>query len=195
MRVDRHSGLLEGVRFLPSPNHDQRPGGESPSLLVIHGISLPPGEYGGPWIDALFTNTLDPRGHPYFSEIHQLRVSSHLLIRRDGEVVQYVPFSERAWHAGVSSYQGRECCNDFAIGIELEGTDDEPYETIQYHVLAECIDALLQVYPQLSPEGITGHCDIAPGRKSDPGPYFDWAYLKGLLGELALAKRRGSTDT
>ncbi len=181
---------MRGVRYLASPNCDPRPGGEKPRLLVIHGISLPPAEYGGPWIDALFTNSLDPQAHPYFAEIHQLRVSSHLLIRRDGEVVQYVPFNQRAWHAGISAYQGRERCNDFSIGIELEGTDDEPYEEVQYQMLAESVAALMTVYPELSAERITGHSDIAPGRKTDPGPYFDWPHFYTLL-EMS----RASTDT
>jgi AmpD protein len=181
IRVDPDSGLLDRARHVASPNCDQRPQGEQPSLLVIHGISLPPGEYGGPWIDALFTNTLDPSAHPYFADIHQLRVSSHLLIRRDGEVVQYVPFHKRAWHAGLSSYRGRERCNDFSIGIELEGTDDEPYEAVQYQVLAQCASALLRAYPAMSSEHITGHSDIAPGRKTDPGPYFDWQHFRRFL--------------
>jgi AmpD protein len=190
VRVDAKSGVMTGARFVASPNHDERPANELPTLIVIHGISLPPGEYGGPWIDALFTNTLEPQAHPYFAEIHQLRVSSHLLIRRDGELVQYVPFDKRAWHAGASSYQGRERCNDFSIGIELEGTDEEPYEAVQYRVLAECVAALLAAYPQLSAERITGHSDIAPGRKSDPGPHFDWRYFFQLL-----EKGRASADT
>jgi AmpD protein len=186
---------MDGARHLTSPNSDQRPDGEMPGLLVIHGISLPPGEYGGPWIDALFTNNLDPQAHPYFAEIHQLRVSSHLLIRRDGELVQYVPFDKRAWHAGVSSYQGRACCNDFSIGIELEGTDAGAYEMVQYQVLAESVAALLAAYPALSAERITGHSDIAPGRKSDPGSHFDWHYFQRLLADAVLAKHQASIDT
>ena len=181
---------MTGARFVASPNYDERPDNEAPSLVVIHGISLPPGEYGGPWIDALFTNSLDPDAHPYFADIYQLRVSSHLLIRRDGELVQYVPLHKRAWHAGVSSYQGRERCNDFSIGIELEGTDEEPYTPEQYRVLAECIGALLAAYPSLSSERITGHSDIAPGRKTDPGPHFDWQLLSQLL-----EKNKKDTDT
>lgn len=195
MHVNRTTGMLEGARYLASPNCDQRPEGESPSLLVIHGISLPPGEYGGPWIDALFTNSLDPRADPYFEKIHQLQVSSHLLIRRDGETVQYVPLDKRAWHAGLSSYQGRERCNDFSIGIELEGTDNEPYEAVQYQVLAECVATLLVAYPELSRDRITGHSDIAPGRKSDPGPHFDWQHFRQLLDDSLLEKNRISTDT
>ncbi len=195
MHVNRTTGMLEGARYLASPNCDQRPEGESPSLLVIHGISLPPGEYGGPWIDALFTNSLDPRADPYFEKIHQLQVSSHLLIRRDGETVQYVSLDKRAWHAGLSSYQGRERCNDFSIGIELEGTDNEPYEAVQYQVLAECVATLLVAYPELSRDRITGHSDIAPGRKSDPGPHFDWQHFRQLLDDSLLEKNRISTDT
>ena len=187
MHIEKETGVVVGARFVDSPNHDARPDNEPPSLLVIHGISLPPGEFGGPWIDALFTNTLDPQAHPYFAGIHALRVSSHLLIRRDGELVQYVPFDKRAWHAGLSSYQGRERCNDFSIGIELEGTDEAPYEAAQYRVLAECVAALLAAYPQLSAERITGHSDIAPGRKSDPGPHFDWQHFHHQL-EIALAR-------
>ncbi len=185
--VNTHSGLLHGARRVDSPNWDERPDDTEPDLIVIHSISLPPGEYGGPWIDALFTNTLDPQGHPYFRDIYQLRVSSHLLIRRDGEVVQYVPFHRRAWHAGVSSYQGRERCNDFSIGIELEGSDNVPYEVVQYRVLADVITALQAAYPSLQRENITGHSDIAPGRKTDPGPAFDWNTLFAELGQQAPA--------
>jgi len=181
MHVDRGSGLLCDARQVESPNCDARPAGAEPELIVIHGISLPPGQYGGPWIDALFTNTLDPAAAPYFAGIHQLRVSAHLLIRRDGEVVQYVPFHRRAWHAGVSHYAGRERCNDFSVGIELEGSDEEPYEPVQYLRLAEVIAALERAYPRLSRERLVGHSDIAPGRKSDPGPAFDWHNLRSLL--------------
>lgn len=147
----------------------------------MHGISLPPGEYGGTWIDRLFTNSLPPQEHPYFAEVAGLKVSSHLLIRRDGEVVQYVPFHARAWHAGASSYCGRERCNDFSIGIELEGTDDSAYEPAQYRALRDAILALCAAYPSLSVERIAGHSDIAPGRKTDPGPAFDWPRLRALL--------------
>lgn len=183
MIVDAQSGLLIDARQVASPNWDERPEGSVPELVVIHGITLPPGQFGGPWIDALFTNALDPAAHPFFAEIHQLQVSSHLLIRRDGEVVQYVPFSKRAWHAGKSSYAGRERCNDFSIGIELEGTDETPYEVEQYKQLARVITALLHAYPTLSPTRITGHSDIAPGRKTDPGPFFQWSELYALLEE------------
>jgi AmpD protein len=175
------AGRLAPARYLPSPNCDMRPPECVIDLLVVHGISLPPGEYGGPWIDALFTNTLDPAAHPYFREIAPLRVSAHVLIRRDGEAVQYVPFEQRAWHAGASRYGGRECCNDFSIGIELEGDDDHPYDAAQYRVLAGVCRALIRAYPTLSPPRIVGHSDIAPGRKTDPGPYFDWPRLHAML--------------
>ncbi len=181
MKIDTARGLLEGVRQVCSPNQDHRCGEGPISLLVIHNISLPPGEYGGPWIDALFTNTLNPARHPYFETIVGQRVSAHVLIRRDGEVVQYVPFHRRAWHAGASCFQGRERCNDFSIGVELEGCDEQPYEGIQYARLVILTRALMRCYPAITPERIVGHCDIAPGRKTDPGPAFDWErYLAGL---------------
>ena len=179
--VDATSGLLRGARQVPSPNFDARPDGILPELIVVHGISLPPNEFGGPWIERLFTNTLPPDEHPYFATISQLQVSSHALIRRDGEVVQYVPFHRRAWHAGASSYQGRERCNDFSIGIELEGSDEIPYEPAQYRVLSALILELCAAYPSLSLSRIAGHSDIAPERKTDPGPAFDWQRLYALL--------------
>ena len=179
--IDTVTGLIATARQIPSPNCDERPADMAPELIVIHGISLPPGEFGGPWIDALFTNTLDPAAHPYFQEIHQLRVSSHLLIRRDGELVQYVPLHRRAWHAGASSHCGRERCNDFSIGIELEGTDELPYTPVQYQMLGTLIAALRAAYPALAAGQIAGHSDIAPGRKTDPGPCFDWPRLYALL--------------
>jgi AmpD protein len=180
-QVDAASGLLAGARQVASPNFDARPAGVTPDLLVIHGISLPPGEYGGSWIDQLFTNQLPWDAHPYFKQIEGMKVSSHLLIRRDGEVVQYVPFSQRAWHAGVSSYQGRERCNDFSIGIELEGADDAPYEAEQYRELTRVLLALYAGYPSLSLERLVGHSDVAPGRKTDPGDSFDWPRLRAML--------------
>ena len=152
-----------------------------PELLVIHGISLPPREFGGPWIDALFSNRLPAEPHPFFAELQGVRVSSHFLIRRTGELVQYVACSQRAWHAGLSSYQGRSRCNDFSIGIELEGCDDLPYSDAQYWQLSALIQQLLRAYPSLSAEHLVGHSDIAPGRKTDPGPAFDWARLRELL--------------
>ena len=179
--VDAHSGLLRGARYAPSPNFDARPDGILPELIVVHGISLPPGQFGGPWIERLFTNTLPPDEHPYFATISQLKVSSHMVIRRGGEPVQYVPFHERAWHAGASSFQGRERCNDFSVGIELEGGDEIAYEPAQYRMLSAIIIALCTAYPSLSLSRIAGHSDISPGRKTDPGPAFDWQRLYALL--------------
>lgn len=173
-------GWLTGVRKVPSTHCNERPDDEAPSLLVIHNISLPPGEFGGPWIDRLFTGTLPPDAHPYFADIAALKVAAHCLIRRDGEIVQYVSFDKRAWHAGVSQFRGRENCNDFSIGIELEGTDSEPYTGAQYRALQQVTQLLLQHYP-LTPSRITGHSDIAPVRKTDPGPAFDWDYYRQLL--------------
>ena len=181
MRIDPASHTVVGVRFVPSPNFDERPESIPVSLVVVHNISLPPNEFGGPYIEQLFTNQLDTNAHPYFEEIKDHKVSSHILIRRDGEVVQFVPFNKRAWHAGKSEYQGCENCNDFAIGIELEGTDEAPYEEVQYLVLATLIDSIRVVYPSLSKEDIVGHSDIAPGRKSDPGPAFQWDQLNEIL--------------
>ncbi|MFI3179823.1 MAG: 1,6-anhydro-N-acetylmuramyl-L-alanine amidase AmpD [Methylococcaceae bacterium] len=172
MIIEQHR--LTNAKQIPSPNYDDRPNPVDISLLVIHCISLPPGEFDNPYINQLFCNVLDPDAHPYFKEIHQLTVSAHLLIKRDGSCIQYVPFNKRAWHAGKSSYQGKERCNDFSIGIELEGTESIPYTEAQYIQLAEVIDSLLKAYPNLSKQQITGHSDIAPGRKNDPGASFDW---------------------
>ena len=179
--VHAATGLLIGVRQVLSPHWDERPAGVVPGLIVVHGISLPPGEYGGPWIERLFCANLPALAHPYFAEVAALRVSSHLLVRRDGQVLQFVPFTQRAWHAGASSWQERSNCNDFSIGIELEGTDDTPYEPAQYQALASLISALCAAYPELTGERVVGHSDIAPGRKSDPGAAFDWGRLRGLL--------------
>ncbi|SFF51393.1 AmpD protein [Fontimonas thermophila] len=178
-------GWLVGVRRVLSPNCDERPDPQDISLLVIHGISLPPGEFGGPWIDALFTNTLDAGAHPYFAAIAQLRVSAHLCIRRDGGLTQYVPFLRRAWHAGVSCFEGRSRCNDFSIGIELEGTDTRPYTARQYARLAAVTRRLLAAYPRITPARIVGHSDIAPGRKTDPGPAFDWTRYRRALASVS----------
>lgn len=164
-------GWLMGVRRVPSPNQDERPAEEGIGLVVIHNISLPPGRFGGPGILDLFTNRLDPAADPYYPGIAGLRVSAHFLIRRDGEVIQFVPCGRRAWHAGVSSWQGRPRCNDYSIGIELEGTDDLPFTDVQYEALNGLLAALVQVYPIT---GVAGHSDVAPGRKTDPGPCFDW---------------------
>jgi len=175
-----HNGWLQNVTHIPSPHHDERPENVSPSLLVIHNISLPPGQFGGPYINQLFTGTLNPTEHAFFDEIKHLRVSAHCLIRRDGEIIQYVPFHLRAWHAGQSSYQGKEKCNDFSIGIELEGTDFEPFTTAQYDSLTKLTCSLITLYPEIR-NHITGHSDIAPNRKTDPGPYFDWQRFKTQL--------------
>jgi len=181
MRIDRKNGIVAGARQVASPNCDDRPPGVEPELIVLHGISLPPGQFGGDAIDRLFTNTLAPAAHPYFEQVAGLRVSSHLLIRRDGELVQYVPIHRRAWHAGESCYCGRNACNDFSVGIELEGADDLPYADAQYDRLAQLIRALIAAYPSLHRRRIVGHCDVAPGRKTDPGPSFDWQRFYGLL--------------
>jgi AmpD protein len=172
---------MRGAAYIASPNRDARPSGVEADLIVVHGISLPPDEFGGPWIDRLFTNTLPPQEHPYFAEIASLRVSSHLVIRRDGALTQYVAFPERAWHAGVSCYEGRAACNDFSIGVELEGSDTIPYEERQYTALAAVVAALCAAYPRLSPARLVRHSDIAPGRKTDPGPAFDWPRARRLV--------------
>ena len=179
--VHTATGLLTGVRQTLSPHRDARPSGVQADLIVVHGISLPPGDYGGPWIEQFFTGNLPATVHPYFAEIAGQRVSAHLLIRRDGEVLQFVPFHARAWHAGVSRHEGREACNDFSIGIELEGTDDSAYTDAQYLQLAATVRALCAAYPALRPERVVGHSDVAPGRKTDPGTAFDWPRLKALL--------------
>lgn len=182
VEIDVATGLLSEARYVPSPNYNERPVGVNLDLVVIHNISLPPGEFGGPYIDALFTNNLDPMLHPYFAGIADLKVSSHCLIRRDGEIVQYVPFNKRAWHAGDSNFSGRENCNDFSIGIELEGTDEIPYTPIQYVVLAKVILLLKKTFPDITDNRIVGHSTIAPTRKTDPGSVFDW----GLLATLSM---------
>lgn len=181
MQLDLKNGLIDSARLQLSPNCDDRPDESDISLVVIHGISLPPGEFGGAGIDQLFTNTLDPEEHPYYEEVYQLKLSCHLLIRRDGELIQYVPFNKRAWHAGESVHDGREQCNNYAIGIELEGTDEQPYEAVQYERLAEVIKLLCDSYLKLDRNSIVGHCDIAPDRKTDPGPAFDWKKLQASL--------------
>lgn len=167
-------GVLNQGTFIPSPNHDARPDEAEVKLIVIHNISLPPGQYGGNGIIELFTNQLDPTAHPYYAEIHTLKVSSHFLIRRDGSVLQFVPCGLRAWHAGVSQWQGQERCNDFSVGIELEGCDTDTFTEAQYAQLQQLIVALKKRYPIA---GIAGHSDIAPGRKTDPGPGFDWSRI------------------
>ena len=181
MIIDDSSGWLSDVQRVPSPNCDERPAGCEASLIVVHGISLPPGEFGGPWIDRLFTNSLPAEQHPYFAEIAHLQVSAHVLIRRDGELRQYVPFTARAWHAGESSHCGRKTCNDFSVGIELEGMDDVPYTDAQYDQLMRLVVALRATYASLRNADIVGHEHIAPGRKTDPGPAFDWKRFHAAL--------------
>jgi AmpD protein len=186
IQIDRDSGLVGPARQCPSPNQDARPGDGDTSLIVLHSISLPPGRFGGPEIEQLFTNQLDWNAHPYFAQIRGLEVSAHLLIRRDGELVQFVPFTERAWHAGASCFQGQSTCNDYSIGIELEGEDTVPYDNRQYDALISVVAPLLRTYPGLSARRIAAHSDIAPGRKTDPGPAFDWLRLyDGLSRELS----------
>ncbi len=177
MRVDCTKGLIEGASFIASPNCNERPCDAVPELVVIHGISLPAGEFGGPAIIDLFTNQLDTLDDPRFGYLDGLRVSAHLLIRRDGALIQFVPFTHRAWHAGQSVFAGRCECNDFSIGIELEGTDDRAYTEHQYQVLEAVIQALRDAYPAIGTDRVVGHCHIAPQRKTDPGDSFDWARL------------------
>jgi len=181
MRVDPASHLVVGVRYVPSPYHDDRPANTPLSLIVIHNISLPPNEFGGSYIEQLFTNQLDPKAHPYFEDIADQKVSAHILIRRNGRMIQFVPFNKRAWHAGESSYKGKPRSNDYSIGIELEGTNQTPYEPEQYAVLSSLVDSLRMAYPSLTKEHIAGHSDIAPGRKSDPGHAFNWNHFRSLL--------------
>jgi N-acetyl-anhydromuramoyl-L-alanine amidase len=184
------AGLIGGARYIASPNCDDRPPGCAVDLLVIHHISLPPGEFGGPGILQFFTNALDPAAHPYFESLAGTRVSAHFLIRRDGKLLQFVPCTRRAWHAGESSWKGRNRCNDFSIGIELEGTGEAPFTTPQYRRLAALTRALQLRYPI---RDIVGHSDIAPGRKTDPGPHFDWARYRRLI--RGVAKRRTPSRT
>lgn len=175
-------GCLRPAKQCPSPNFNERPADGPIELLVIHSISLPPGQFGGDEVEAFFQNKLDASQHPYFEEIQGLEVSAHLLIRRTGEVVQFVPFHQRAWHAGVSEYCGRQSCNDFSIGIELEGTETLAFTERQYQVLAQVTQALQKAYPALNDFAkIVAHSDIAPGRKTDPGEHFDWQKYKTLL--------------
>ncbi|HEX6005200.1 MAG TPA: 1,6-anhydro-N-acetylmuramyl-L-alanine amidase AmpD [Burkholderiales bacterium] len=171
-------GRLQGARYIASPNCDERPAAAAIELVVIHAISLPPGEFGGPGIIELFTNRLDPAAHPYYETIATLRVSAHFLVRRDGELIQFVPCGKRAWHAGASNWCGRERCNDFSIGIEVEGHDDVLFEAVQYHRLAALTHAIRERYAIAA---IVGHADIAPGRKTDPGPRFRWDHYRRLI--------------
>lgn len=181
MTIELPTGLLSTAHYIASPHCDERPSQEIINMIVVHGISLPPDEFGNGCIEAFFRGELDSSAHPYFNTIAQMKVSAHLLIKRTGEIIQFVPFTARAWHAGQSYFQGRERCNDFSIGIELEGTDTLPYEGIQYEKLADVIGLLQQTYPAITRERIVGHSDIAPGRKTDPGPSFDWLFLDCLL--------------
>ena len=175
------TGWLQSAETIVSPNYDARPENAPLKLIVVHGISLPPREYGGGYIQQFFCNRLSPDAHPYFGDICAMRVSAHCLVERDGNVVQFVSFLDRAWHAGQSSWRGEENCNDFSIGVELEGCDDEAYEPAQYRSLADLVKALRERYPTIAGDAIAGHSDIAPGRKTDPGPAFDWGRLQALL--------------
>lgn len=175
----RDTGLVPGLRRIPSTNRDARPADAAIELLVIHNISLPPGEFGGNGIIELFTNRLDPAAHPYYAEIAPLRVAAHFLIRRDGSAIQFVSCLQRAWHAGESSWKGREGCNDFSVGIELEGTDDLPYTPAQYARLISLSQLLIRAYPI---RHAAGHNDIAPNRKTDPGPNFNWRLFRSATG-------------
>jgi AmpD protein len=179
MTISAH--LLEQAVFTPSPHFDDRPSETAIDTIVIHNISLPPGQFGGDAIERFFCGNLNMSSHPYFASIANLQVSAHLLIKRTGEMIQFVPFDKRAWHAGESFFAGRSRCNDFSIGIELEGTDTLPFEPGQYQELASVIRILLKTYPAITLDRIVGHSDIAPSRKTDPGPAFDWNYLKGML--------------
>lgn len=175
--LDSNTGWLNGAKHIPSPNFNARPSNEV-SLLVIHNISLPPGQFATGMVEALFTNTLPIDAHPYFSQLEGLKVSAHFFIERDGEIKQFVSCNDRAWHAGISCFQGRDNCNDFSIGVELEGTDDLAYTDAQYNSLNMLIKTLKTHYPLLKKERICGHSDIAPERKTDPGPAFDWLRIQ-----------------
>ncbi len=181
MKIDINNGKIQGIHSINSPNFNDRPDEDDISLIIIHGISLPPGRFGDGYIEQLFTNNLSVTEHPHFLELKNLKVSSHLLINREGVLTQFVPFNKRAWHAGASKYKGREGCNDFSIGIELEGVDDIPYTEEQYLQLAEVLHHLFHAYPLLSRHSMAGHSDVAPGRKTDPGQAFDWDYLHTKL--------------
>ena len=173
-------GILQGATQVPSPNYNQRPEQTEIQLLVVHNISLPPSQFGGGYIEQFFQNQLDWSVHPYFQTIEGMQVSTHLLILRSGEVLQFVNFNDRAWHAGRSTYLAKKECNDYSIGIELEGSDDTPFEAVQYTVLAEVIRVLQAAYPKIL-QHLAGHSDIAPGRKTDPGPFFDWSKTRALI--------------
>lgn len=190
MRLDA-AGILDSARFVESPNCDKRPEGIAVDLLVVHNISLPPGEFGGDGIVDFFTNRLDPGAHPYYAAIAGMRVSAHFLVRRGGQIVQFVRCAERAWHAGPSEWQGRTRCNDFSVGVELEGSDFVPFEPVQYVMLAELTRALCRAYPL---RWAAGHSDIAPARKTDPGPFFDWRHYGELIGDLDVTLPEGGAE-
>lgn len=175
------AGWLKSADVIESPNFDSRPENCPVKLIVVHGISLPPGEYGGGYIQDFFRNQLDPGKHEYFASICEMTVSAHCLIERNGNIIQFVSFNDRAWHAGESTWQGEAACNNFSVGIELEGCDEEVYMDSQYNSLADLIAGLRARYPEISKDAVTGHSDIAPGRKTDPGPAFDWEKLKALV--------------
>jgi AmpD protein len=183
MHIDQNTGLIQGVNYLPSPNYNGRPDNTEIDLLIIHNISLPPGEFVNAYVKDFFSNNLNTKAHPYFETIKDARVSAHCFINRIGELIQFVPFTQRAWHAGESEYQGRKDCNDYAIGIELEGTDDLPYTDIQYQVLVNLIFLLQSTYTHIGSDRIVGHNTVSPGRKTDPGPAFDWELLFNLIQE------------
>ena len=193
LKLDEDKAWIESVVRCPSPNADARPPGAAIDLLVVHGISLPPGEFGTPYVEALFCNRLDPVANPYFPDISNLRVSAHVFIRRSGELIQFVPFHLRAWHAGESEFLGRKGCNDFSIGVELEGTDAIPYEDCQYERLIALAGILMCAWPAITPDRVVGHCHIAPERKSDPGPEFDWRRIRSALGGPKTLPGRGMT--
>lgn len=181
MNLDLQTGVVDAARFVCSPNCDTRPATAVVDTLVIHSISLPPGQYEGGFVEDFFCNRLDPSCHDFFAGIQDLRVSAHFFIRRDGELLQFVPTQQRAWHAGRSKLYGREEVNDFSVGIELEGTDEEPFTDVQYDVLAELTRCLMLAYPGIDAQRIVGHHDVAPGRKTDPGPFFDWPRYRNAI--------------
>jgi AmpD protein len=181
IRIDPTTGLVQGARWVPSPNYDARPDNAEIEVIIVHSISLPPGKFGGAGVEQLFCNRLDPNEHPYYREINGLKVSAHLYIRRDGEIVQFVSLHQRAWHAGESHCEGRSRVNDFSIGIELEGTDTDRFEDIQYSRLSDLTKALMRAYPRITPKRLYAHSDIAPGRKTDPGDGFFWERYLAML--------------
>jgi len=195
MTLDDENAWIEGVTRCLSPNCDDRPSDVDIDLLVVHSVSLPPGEFGTPFVEALFCNRLDRNAHAYFARIADFRVSAHLFIRRSGALVQFVPFTRRAWHAGESAFRGRTQCNDFSVGIELEGADDVSYEDVQYVRLIDVARLLMSVWPGISPAQVVGHCDIAPGRKTDPGPGFDWARVRAALDGAGVGPLQANSES